>query len=343
MHLSIRERTLALLNKLPAPILDGFAHVLFGRALMLCTSCGIFDALQTSRLSAGEIAERVGLSKRGTEVLLQAMEAGGYIRRDGERYWNSKIAERWLTRASPRYVGNLVRYFETLFRRWEFLDETARRGEPQKPYFEYFTDEDWEIYTYGMMDLARILMPDVLKAVRLPPSARRLLDIGGSHGLYSIELCRRYPSLTAEVLDFDKAVRVGKKITEEYGMSDRVTHRVVDFKNDDFGNEYDVVLAFNIVHGLTPSENSSLLKKTYKAMANDGLLFIMDQMRDGRSGRSLSGLIPAIVGLNLFNEIGGNAYSIREIQEWCTAAGFVGCRVKKLRAPGVAIVKAQKP
>ena len=342
LRMSLKERILFLLNRLPVPVLDAFVNVLYGRALTVCSSAGVFDLLQTSPQSSEEVAKKTGVSLRGTELLLQTMEAGGYVLRAGELYRNSRISERWLTKNSPHYIGALVRYFDTLFSRWQYLGDSVRAGKPPRAYFEYFTDEDWRIYTYGMMNLARILMPQVLGAISFPSSAHRLLDIGGSHGLYSIELCKRYPALEAEVIDLEKAVGIGKKIAEEYGMSDRVRHRAADFKKEELGRGYDVVLAFNIIHGLTPSENVFLLTKIAAALNGGGVVVIMDQLRHGKGTSSLSQLIPAIVGLNLFNEIGGNAYTFLEIKEWCAAAGLVDCRLKNLRFPGVAVIRARK-
>jgi hemolysin activation/secretion protein len=35
----------------------------------------------------------------------------------------------------------------------------------------------------------------------MPPSPTAMLDIGGSHGLYSVALCRRYPTLDGTILE----------------------------------------------------------------------------------------------------------------------------------------------
>jgi hypothetical protein len=156
-------------------------------------------------------------------------------------------------------------------------------------------------------------------------------------------LCRIHPGLTAEVFDLQEVSKVGQKITQDLQMSSRVAHRSGDFKNDDLGSGYDVVLVFNIIHGLKRSENSSLIRKISEALDGSGTLFIMDQVTDRTNASSLSRLIPAAVGLNLFNEIGGDAYTFGEIRGWCAEAGFVDCRVKKLRVPGVAIIQARKP
>jgi hypothetical protein len=343
VRLSLREQVLFVLNRLPVPIFDAFAAVLLGKALMVCKSYGVFEVLHGSRHSAAELGEKVGLSTPGMEVLLRTLEAGGYVKRKGNHYQNSRAAERWLIRKSPHHLGNLVHYFDSLFSRWDHLAETAQRGEPVKPYFEYFREKDWETYTYGMMGLARLLMPEVLRVIQVPRTARRLLDIGGSHGLYSVELCRIHRGLKAEVLDLHEVSKVGQRITQDFQMASRVVHRSGDFKKDNFGSGYDIVLAFNVIHGLKRSENSSLMKKISEALDGGGTLFIMDQVRDRTSSSSLSRLIPAAVGLNLFNEIGGDAYTFGEIRGWCAEAGFVDCRVKKLRVPGVAIIQARKP
>jgi hypothetical protein len=44
-------------------------------------------------------------------------------------------------------------------------------------------------------------MPEVLRVIQVPRTARRLLDVGSSHSLYSVELCRIHPNLTAKVPD----------------------------------------------------------------------------------------------------------------------------------------------
>jgi hypothetical protein len=114
VRLSLRERVLFLLNRLPVPIFDGFAGVLLGRALMVCNSYGVFEVLHGSRRSAAELGEKVGLSTAGVEVLLRTLEAKGYVKRRGDHYRNSIVAERRLTGKSPRYLGNLVQYFDSL-------------------------------------------------------------------------------------------------------------------------------------------------------------------------------------------------------------------------------------
>src|ERR1700721_2556864 len=67
------------------------------------------------------------------------------------------------------------------------------------------TQEQWNVYERGQRSHAALMAKEV--AWRLPVSrkATALLDVGGGHGLYSIELCRRHPRLYATILDLPGA------------------------------------------------------------------------------------------------------------------------------------------
>ena len=71
-----------------------------------------------------------------------------------------------------------------------------------RPYYEMYGEREWRVYVMGMRDLARLLLPHVIGKVLPAADARQLLDIGGSHGLYAIECCKRRPGLHATVMDF---------------------------------------------------------------------------------------------------------------------------------------------
>jgi hypothetical protein len=53
--------------------------------------------------------------------------------------------------------------------------------------------------------------------------ARRLLDVGGGSGAFSITLCQRFPGLTATILDFPGVQTPAAAFVRDAGMSDRIT------------------------------------------------------------------------------------------------------------------------
>jgi SAM-dependent methyltransferase len=336
-RLTLVERALHRFRLLPVPVMDAFASVLFGRALAISIRAGLFDALRDRSLSTGEIARGTGLHPDGVALLVEAFVQGGYLKRVGTSYALTMQGRKWLLSDSRHSIAKLIGYFETLHVRWGSLEGALRNGGPVAPYYESFNDHDWEIYVHGMRELARFLSPGVMAKVVIPRSASRLLDIGGSHGLYAIACCRCSAQLTATVVDFDGPLRWTRQFIREAGLEGRVVTLAGDFLSMELPKGQDVALLFNVIHGLRDDQNRILIGRLLDTLVPGGKLYILDQMR-GAMGRSqLARFIPLMVGLNLLNEIGGTAYSIADVQRWC--AGAKKIRRRKMRIPGVTLVE----
>ena len=342
VRLRFTEKLLHRLNLLPQPIFDAFLQPLLGRAVMVSHKLGLFERLLQRPQSAEDIAEELRLSVEGVKLLLQVLDVAGYVRRSGDRFEATAVTRKWLDRRSAHSIEDLVAYFETLFARWGYLDDTVRRGSPHRMYFELFTPEDWRVYTHGMMSLARLLMPQVLRHVRLAREARRLLDIGGSHGLYSIELCRRYSELRAAVVEYSEVAVHGRRIVRDAGMADRISYVEGDFLSVDLGSSYDAALAFNVIHGLTWKQSDLLASRVYDVLRPGGTWFILDEFALAKKSSFVGRLVPAVVGLHLFNETGGRTYKTEEVRRMCKGAGFSDISVALLGTPGVAVLQCVK-
>jgi SAM-dependent methyltransferase len=193
-----------------------------------------------------------------------------------------------------------------------------------------------------MVALARMTADEVARKVRLPRTARHLLDVGGGHGLYSIKLCRRYPQLSATVFDLPQALQAARTTIAAENMGDRVSVQAGDFWRDDLGDGYDVTLLFNIIHGNLPAKNTELMRKVAGALRPGGLVAILDQLIGKVSGAT-SRAVAALNGLNLFNLAGGQTYGFDEIAGWLTSAGFTNPRrIRLLKSPGSSLVLGTK-
>jgi len=337
LRLTLLEHILHRLHILPTPIMDAFAEVLFGRALVIAVRRGLFDALASGPMSTEQIASLVRLHPRAFHLLLESCVVAGYISHRKGAYHLAAEGRKWLCKDSPDSLVNLIAYFETLHARWAHLETSLERGAPPRPYYEGFNENDWHIYALGMRDLARLLLPHVIKKITPGNEARNLLDIGGSHGLYAIECCRRSPGLHATIMDFAPALAHASRYAQEAEVAGRVELHAGNFLIDPVPSGQDVVFMFNIIHGLSEAENRALVGRALAALRPGGKLFILDQMRDDNASSSaVARFIPLMVGLNLLNEIGGTAYALEEVKSWCG-----GRRVNqvKLRLPGVALME----
>ena len=337
IRLTLLERLLHRLHILPTPVMDAFAGVLFGRVLVIAVRRGLFEALAPGGADAPALAAATGLDREAVALIADACVAAGYLRRRGGTYVLAPEGRKWFLRESPDSLVSLVRYFEALHGRWNALEDSLEHRGPPQPYYASFTDEEWRGYALAMRDLARQILPHVAGAIRVPRGPALLVDIGGSHGLYALALCGRHPDLRAVVMDFPPAARVAEEFIREAGLAQRATASAGDFLKSPIPAEADVILMFNVVHGLSSEENGALVRRALEALRPGGRLYILDQMRGEANVSGLGGFLPLMVGVNLMNEIGGTAYGVHDVEEWCGGKSRV--RRIRLRLPGVTLLE----
>src|SRR5262249_52484401 len=88
------------LNQGPAPLLDLFGAIGF-RVVVPGIRLGVFEARDKSRHSRESLAADLHLSPEGTRLLLESLEALGYLKRNGNQYSNAAMTTKWLVSSSP--------------------------------------------------------------------------------------------------------------------------------------------------------------------------------------------------------------------------------------------------
>jgi SAM-dependent methyltransferase len=340
VRLTLLERFLHRAGRLPVPIMDAFGSVLFGRAFAVAVRLGLFEQLRNGPRTIREVAVATGLSEGALLFLFESCAVGGYVRPEKGGFGLTSAGRTWLLRDSPHSLVSLVAYFETLHRRWGNLDATFRAGRPEKPYYDGFNPKDWELYVFAMRDLARILVPYIVPRLALRGDARSLLDIGGSHGLYTMACLERVPGLRGIILDFPEATRVAGRLVNERKLEGRISLLEGDLREVGYPPGQDVVLLFNVVHGLTAEENRTVVRRALEALKPGGKLYILEQCLEGRRSSSLARFLPLMVGMNLLLEIGARTYRVEDICGWCAPAR----RARRVRMPlpGLALIEAER-
>ena len=97
------------------------------------------------------------------------------------------------------------------------------------------TDEEWGIYQRGMRSGIALPANWVARNLPLPKTARAMLDIGGSHGFFSVAICRRYPQLHSTILELPHAIKHAAPLLEKEEMGDRIVYREGDVLTADLG------------------------------------------------------------------------------------------------------------
>ena len=335
------ERVALASGLVPTPLVDAFLGLGVGHCVLAATKLGVFEALSDGEKPAAEIAEAIGGHPTGTETLLNALNGFGFIRRRDGRFRNARVTERWLLRSSKRSIRDLVLFVEDLGKRMGSIEDAVLSGKLGDFHREDQLAEFWERYMRGLSTMARTLSRSITKKVELANAPKRLLDVGGGHGQFSIGFCRRYQSLRAEVLDLPDAAVFGRRIVDEEGFSDRVTYRDGDFRHVDWGAEYDVVLIFNVLHNCTTEDASLAVSKAFDALRPGGKLVILDaEHREHRGNLSGSAGFSEL----FFFVLGGTrAHPEEAMRGWIAAAGFDEIRTKRLFGFPEVLISGVKP
>ncbi|GAA2219782.1 methyltransferase [Nonomuraea monospora] len=309
-------------------------------AIVAAARTGLFDALRERPSTGAELATALTLDPHATGVLLHALTGLGYLRVRNGRYRLTRTSRRWLTTGSPASLLPGLTFWErTATTIWPGLEKAIRDGAPATPFYASLQNDpelsrSFHAWTAAM---AARQAPATARAIPVPRAARRLLDVGGGHGLFSLALLRRRPRLHATVIDLPDALASA-------AAHPRLTSRAGSFLEDDLGGGYDVVLLFNIVHGLSDEEAGLLLRRVAAALRPGGVVVVGDQFGDslmpGRASRTLLHLLD----LNYLVAVGGRVRGLDEVSVLLRAAGFGRIRHRRpLGSPTTELAIAHKP
>jgi SAM-dependent methyltransferase len=333
MHLAVRpsnvvERVAKWLNLGPVPLAHAFLGMMGARAVTAGATLGVYGALAGGARSPAELAARLGTKEEGMALLLDSLCGLNVLTFRGGRYALARSARPWLDPESPRSVVDFLAFNETQWAWWTGLEGAIQTG--RGPAIHDYPPDDprWLQYMKAMFQLARLVEPEISPRIRLPPGARRLLDLGGGHGWFSACLCERYPGLEATVIDLPGAARAGRRVLEPTGRGARVRHLEGDARTADLGSDVDGVLIFQLLHHLPPEESVQLLRRARAALRPGGVVAVLELFRPERGERRDAS---ALLGLHYFLTSSAAAYPRAEVERWIREAGFTALRTHAVR------------
>jgi len=326
---------------LPRAMFDTFHAAAQARSVMIATKLGIFDLLSEAPKSTRQIASATSTDERALEKLLQVLLAGKYLRLRRGKWELRSHVRRWVVRSSRSSIADQLLHGFVQWDAIENFEQFIRTGKPRELH-DRLTPKDWPAYMRGMKCIARLAVGEVVSRTRLPHNPRRMLDIGGSHGLYSTSFCRQYPTLQAEILDLPVAVQYATPLLEEDAMGSRVTFRPGDALTDSLGDrEWDFIFVSQLLHHFTAEMNQALCERIARALKPGGVFAILEVERraDHKAGQ-----IGSILDLYFAASSRSGTWSVAEMQSWQARTGMIiGTPIRLWAVPGIVIVRAEVP
>lgn len=289
------------------------------RLLLTAVELDVFTAVGAGA-PAPVAAERMGTNARATETLLNALVAvGALTKRDGI-FRNTPDTARYLVEGSPYDARPALMHTVNMWRSWSSLTDSVQIGTAaEPPALERNDSRRIESFIAAMHRNAEMTAREVVQAVGAG-EVRRMLDVGGGSGAYSIAFAKANPKLSADVLDLASVVPIAQKHIAAAGLADRIATRTGDLTTDDLGRNYDLVLLSAICHMLGPQENLDLFRRSWGALASGGRLVIRDFVLDPDKTSPKAAALFAVH--MLVNTRGGSTYSEDEYRSWLAEAGF---------------------
>lgn len=305
-------------------------------ALHAAVRLELFTAIGDKSLTGGEVAEKVAGDERGVTTLLNALSGMGLLRKDEGRFRNTSSGALFLVKGSPRYVGYMIRHHANLVNSWGRLDEAVRTGLPVRNRAAE-PDGSLEDFLLGMHNNSMGFAPRAAREIPLG-GRRKLLDLGGGPGTWSIQFALANPELRATVFDLPSTRPYAEQTINRFGVSERVAFHPGDFTADELPCCYDVAWLSHILHGEGPDTCREIVARAVAALEPGGLIMIHDFIleEDGATPP-----FPALFSLNMLTGTdGGRSYTKDELGGMLAAAGVAEVKLLPLLGPAESRIMA---
>lgn len=274
-----------------------FLHELasgLGRAQIFLTAVdlNLFTDLEEPK-TAEALSEERGYYYEVLHKFLDVLTALGLlIREDGDKYRTASNVAPFLVEGAPYFARNLqfsVKECEKWMKLKQILQEGPLESEKSEHIHNFDRDTiDW--IARGAM-LGRV--QETLRIISEYPefkTAKKMIDLGGGHGLFGIGCAQENSQLEVVVFDQPGVTDITQEYINQYGLGNRVKVMTGDYTKDDIGNNYDIAFCALSFDG-NREESITFYRKVCKALKHDALLMLQTYTIDDDRKQPLTTLI----------------------------------------------------
>jgi 3-hydroxy-5-methyl-1-naphthoate 3-O-methyltransferase len=307
------------------------------RCILTALELDIFTAIGEGA-NAEQIGMRIQANPRAAEMLLNALVALGLVTKSGGIYGNTPESARFFNQASKDNHRNGLIHTANIWHRWSSLTDAVRHG-TRIPLDRDSTPEWTANFIAGMDRNAKARAPLLVQALGTA-GVRRILDLGGGSGAYSIAFAKASSDVRCEILDLPEVVPLTTEHVNKAGVSAQVSFRSGNMLTDVLGSGYDIIMLNAICHMFSEEQNQQLFRRARQALAPNGRLVVQDFiLNPDKTGP----LHAALFSLNMLVATDhGASYSETEYSGWMKTAGFADISRTKLPGPSDLIVGLAK-
>jgi 3-hydroxy-5-methyl-1-naphthoate 3-O-methyltransferase len=294
--------------------------------LTVADEVGTFPALASGALTTAELAQSINVDARALQIHLGLLAALGFVERREGRWRASAVARTWLHPDAEGYCGPVLHHLRGSQQLHTQLLATLRPKVQAESHAS--AAAEWE---RGEMpqDLARMITQYMnahslaaAKAAALQPlfaDAKRVLDVGGGSGVFSIEIAKACPALTATVMEIAAVCNEAGHYIAAAAVADRVRTEAANMFTQPWPIGYDVHFLSNIFHDWSDDTCKLLARQSFAALRPGGRIVLHEMLMDDDGCGPLA---TAAFSLLMLLGTRGRQYSLPELRGFLQGAGF---------------------
>ena len=305
---------------------DVLAGSLVMPVVLVAHEIGLYDFLGQKARSLAEVCERFQLEPRAAEGMLSMCASAGILQQDQGRFELCALGRLFFLEDSPYSFGA---YWDMLLKRralfsYDSIKDALLSGTPSfdrvfqtTPHSE---EEGWaEAFTAAMH--ARGQAPARVWPTRVDLSEHRvMLDIGGGSGVYSLEAVRKWPELSAVVLEREPVCPAAQIFIDKAGLQNRVRTQPGDFWAEAELPQADLHFYSEVFHNHSLEQCRLLSQKSFHQLPPGGRIMIHEMLLDEEKNGPLVAAA-ASVNMLVWSPV-GKQHTFKELRAVLEGVGF---------------------
>lgn len=284
----------------------------------------VFTAIKEGHDTTSALADRCNASERGVRMLVDYLVMLGFLTKSDNTYALTQDSEVFLVKTSPAYLGGMLDFLlsPSIFDGFCRLTEAVRKGGTPLPDQGTIAEEFPEWVTFARTMIPMMMAPANWIAEHLVSTGRpvrKVLDVAAGHGIFGVEIAKRFPDAEVTAVDWPNVLTVARENADAASLGDRY-HTIAGNAFDvDLGEGYDVVLLTNFLHHFGIPECEDFLRKVRGAMAPGGRVITLEFVPNDDRISPASADFALIM---LVSTPAGDAYTFKEWDAMFQNAGF---------------------
>jgi len=268
---------------------SAFANDLFITAV---SYFDFFNFLKKRPSDFGSISDSLNIKKRPLDVMLTLFKAYGFIVEEDNKYHLSDISDNYLTGGSSFDLSSYVSSLKespvcSEMKKVLLTGKPANwaAGKNTKQWADSMESDDFaESFTAGMNSRGAYLADGLLNMIDFK-KYKKILDIGGASGIYSITLLINYPDLNAAVFEKPPVDKLAQYTINKFGLNKRMNVVSGDMFKDNLPGGCDVHFISHVLHDWDLNEVKRVLSNSFKNLQPGGIVIIHDaHINDTKTG-----------------------------------------------------------